>query len=83
MITSGIGAFIIAIASLVLSISLLITGTSIGLYRQALNKKKITLERNEIKEDKNADLKETQLSEDVKVELKPENDPFPFDDPYK
>lgn len=81
MIFSGIGALIIAIIMLVVSISILLTGTSVGLYRQMINKKKITLERKEVKEDKNADISE--ITKEVPIDEKEEEELFPFDDPYK
>lgn len=81
MIVSGIGSLIISIAMLIISISILITGTSIGLYKQILNKKKISLQRKEIKEDQDADIKNIAINKENNE--KKESDPFPFDDPYK
>ena len=48
MALSGIGALILSIVSLVISASLLITGTSIGLYKKLINKRKLILRNKEI-----------------------------------
>ena len=81
MIFSGIGAFIMSILMLIISISILITGTSIGFYKQIMNKKRITLQRKEIKEDKDSDIKNITINKEN--DEKKESDLFPFDDPYK
>ena len=82
MIFSGIGAFIIAILMLVFSISILITGTSIGLYKQVINKKKITLQRKEIRADQETDIDQITINQNKNLKIDNE-DTFPFDDPYK
>lgn len=48
MCVSGVGTLIIAILSLITSISVLVTGTFFGLYKNMLNRQKITLKQKEI-----------------------------------
>ena len=48
MCVSGVGTLIIAILSLITSISVLVTGTFFGLYKNMLNRQKVTLKQKEI-----------------------------------
>lgn len=88
---SGIGAFIVALASLAISISFIVTGSSIGFYKNiTLNKNKI-LKDKEIKVKKYSNLKQL-ITKDNLQEIEPEkeksskieseNKPLPFDDPF-
>ena len=77
MITSGIGAFIFSIILLILSISLLVSGSLIGLYKDLLKKKKMDTQK--IEDDKE---NKTNISNiDTTTENK-EDEIFPFDDPF-
>ena len=77
MIASGIGAFIFSIILLILSISLLVSGSLIGLYKDLLKKKKMDTQK--IEDDKE---NKTNISNiDTTTENK-EDEIFPFDDPF-
>ena len=48
MCISGVGTLVVAILSLITSISVLVTGTFFGLYKNMLNRQKVTLKQKEI-----------------------------------
>ena len=77
MCLSGIGSIIVAITVLIMSVSLLITGTTLGLYKETIKKRSIDLKRKEIKADKEADITNFQVPEEEKKETK-----VLFDDPF-
>lgn len=87
MIASGIGAIIVSITMLIVSASLLITGTAVGLYKDLVKRKKLDLRDKEIKNDKDSNIKqfesEADISEEVeKEEVKEKIESLPFDDPF-
>lgn len=75
MMFTGIGSIIIAITALLLSISLIITGTSIGLYKEVIKKKNITHKRTETKMKKESNIDQFKTKDDEK-ENKPIDDLF-------
>lgn len=88
---SGIGAFIVALLTLALSVSFIITGSSIGFYKNLVSKKRTTLKNKEIINKKQSNIEQFSTKEDiepikVKVIEQPkkevENKPLPFDDPF-
>ena len=80
MMFSGIGAFIFSIILLVLSISLLVSGTLVGLYKDILKKKKMDTTKEKKDNEKKVEFAEIE----IKKEDKPKEDVeiFPFDDPF-
>ncbi|NQZ66122.1 MAG: hypothetical protein HRT99_02810 [Mycoplasmatales bacterium] len=95
MISSGIGALIISIIMVILSISFVITGSSIGLYKDIVSKKKLGIRDKRKKQKKDSDSNQFNLEEDKKnnfesglqnIPKEDENtknvDSFPFDDPF-
>lgn len=83
MALSGIGALVVSIAVLVIVVSFLVTGSSIGLYRDLMKKRKVDLRDKEIKDNVKTDKKEfdvIEINEDKKN--KKNNNPLPFDDPF-
>lgn len=76
MISSGVGSFIFAVGSLALTISYMITGSSIGFYKNLINKRKISLQQKEIKIEDEEE-RATTILRDVKVSNMPDiEDPF-------
>lgn len=65
--TSGIGALIIAIAALVLTVSLVASGSFIGLYKQIHEKRKKTLESTEVHDDLLPEKKEDKKIEPIEI----------------
>lgn len=87
MIASGIGAIILSITMLIISASLLITGTAIGLYKDLAKRKKLDLRDKEIKENKDSNIKQfeseiDELKVEPRKEVKEKIDSLPFDDPF-
>ncbi|MCK5946026.1 MAG: hypothetical protein KAG04_02010 [Mycoplasmataceae bacterium] len=93
MVSSGIGAFIISIVLLVLSISVMATGTIVGLYKGMIKKRNLDLKKHRISEDKKVSFDRLEVTtredfvekpkEEVKKQKKEEpNDVLPFDDPF-
>lgn len=56
MITTGIGSIIIGALMLVISFSILVTGTTIGLYRDRIKSKKLVLKDKEIIDNEKSDI---------------------------
>lgn len=97
MISSGIGAMIISIAALAVSISIIITGSFFGFYKNLIKKQKfihrkkendidkqINVERqnfNKDKESKNINIPSSDFKESN--EKNEQDDDFPFEDPFK
>lgn len=76
MISSGIGSFIVAVGSLALTVSYMVTGSSIGFYKNLINKRKIALQQKEIKVE-GEDEKVATLLTEVKASKLPDiEDPF-------
>lgn len=83
MIFSGIGALILSIALLVISASIMISGTTIGLYRDLIKRKKLDLKAKEIKDDKETDIAQFETKEDIEPPEEPKKtEILPFDDPF-
>ena len=95
MITSGIGAFIVAIVLVVISASILATGTGIGLYRDLLKKRNLDLKKNRSDEEKRVDYKRLEVTtredfvekeevkkEEPEVKKETKKEDLPFEDPF-
>lgn len=76
MISSGIGAFIIAIITLAITISFVISGSWIAFYKSLINKRKVILKQKEIKIDK-----ETEKGQKI-IEDMPVNNELDIEDPF-
>lgn len=92
-ITSGIGAIIISIVLAALSVSIVISGSFIGFYKNLINSRKEELKQNEAKAESEfaIDKMAKKIPEDkvLENEEKPKETPqnkqddFPFEDPFK
>ena len=93
MVSSGVGAFIISIILLALSVSVMATGTIVGLYKGIIKKRNLDLKKNRVNEEKKVSFDKLEITtredfvekpkEEVKTEKKEEpNDVLPFEDPF-
>lgn len=76
MIASGIGAMIISIGALAISISYILTGTAFGFYKSLLNKKKLSTKHTEKKIDKEINISNLENQVEINEELSQEEKPF-------
>lgn len=91
--TSGIGAMFISIGLMVFSVSIVVSGSFIGFYKDLMHKRKESLENNEKAAQNDLPMDElARKTQEVnvapseeKVQNKPEEtiDDFPFEDPFK
>lgn len=95
MVSSGVGAMVVSIGLLIISLSIIFTGSSIGLYKYIVNKRKKDLKNKEIKNNKNDDIDQFKVPEDNNNKVYKEEksnpeklveekniDALPFDDPF-
>ena len=93
MITSGIGALIVAIILVIISTSVLATGTGVGLYKGLLKKRSLDLKKIRSDEEKRVDYKrlevttredfvEKEESEEEIEKKESKKEDLPFEDPF-
>lgn len=80
MIASGIGAMIISIGALAISISIIITGSFFGFYKNLVKKQKFINRRKENKIDKEINIERHNIKSDKDREKTPHTDDKPFID---
>ena len=77
MISSGIGAMVISIGALAISVSIILTGTTFGFYKTLLNKKRLNTKHTEKSIDKEINISNLESQVEINEELAQEDEkPF-------